>query len=59
MTPPSNHKASMSKGLRRSPINNPEVVKIPAPIMFAITMLVAENSPTLRTSDGFGFNGVD
>jgi hypothetical protein len=37
----SDQDVSMSKGLRRSVISRPDAVKIPAPIMLAMTMLMA------------------
>ena len=39
---------STANGLSRSRARNPGVVKIPAPIMFATTTLVAVSAPTDR-----------
>lgn len=44
--PPANHSKIISMGFSRNPIIKPEVVKIPAPIIFAITMLVTGKSPS-------------
>jgi hypothetical protein len=40
----------MISGSFRSDIRSPEVVKIPAPIMLAITMLVTGKSPSFLSS---------
>lgn len=46
ITPPANQSKSIKKGFSRKSIIKPEVVKIPAPIMLAITMLVTGRSPS-------------
>jgi len=43
--PPKIHKSNTQEGLGKFPAIKPEVVKIPAPIIFAITMLVAVSHP--------------
>jgi hypothetical protein len=48
--PPTNQSESINKGLPRKPIIKPEVVKIPAPIIFATTMLVTGKSPSFLGS---------
>jgi hypothetical protein len=46
MMPPIIHNSNMSRGLWRSASKRPDVVKIPAPIIFAMTMLVAGKRPS-------------
>ena len=47
MMPPTTQREISSNGDLKSSINNPEVVKIPAPIILAMTMLEMEKSPSL------------
>ncbi len=48
--PPANQSVSINKGFPRKPIIKPEVVKIPAPMIFAITILVTGKSPSFLDS---------
>lgn len=48
--PPTNHRDNINTGLPIKSITKPEVVNIPAPIMFAITMLVTGNNPSFLDS---------
>jgi hypothetical protein len=50
--PPANQQSSMACGLRRDDMINPEVVKIPVPIMLATTRMVAETNPMSLLSSG-------
>jgi len=44
--PPTNQSVSINKGFPKESIRNPVVVKIPAPIIFAITILVTAKRPS-------------
>jgi hypothetical protein len=50
--PATAHKVAIAKPLGRSPTWKPRLVKMPVPIMFAITMQVAVSSETLRARPG-------
>ena len=50
MMPPTIHRESNRSGLPRSLISNPLVVKIPAPIMLAITTFVRGKRPSFLSS---------
>lgn len=52
--PPTIQRRSINPGFPRKSIKYPVVVKIPAPIIFAITIFVTVNNPILRSS--FLFN---
>ena len=44
--PPTNHNDNINRGFPRKSIIKPVVVKIPAPIIFAITIFVTGKSPS-------------
>ena len=48
----------MTPGWWRSFISRPDVVKMPAPIMLAMTMLVSGKRPSLRSRPFAGARGV-
>lgn len=48
--PPANQSDSINNGFPRKPIIKPEVVNIPAPIIFATTMFVTGKSPSFLDS---------